>query len=98
MWAGFCTRGDRVWWNRVYGPVLDCCASRGLAFGVLLGDSCGGRRGRGASAGSFRDGFGIRFPNLARSPASSVPGRWRVVNPWEATARTARWNRGGKKA
>jgi hypothetical protein len=46
----------------------------------------------------FETGLEFRFPNLAWSPASSVPGRSRVVNPWVATARTAHWNRGGKKA
>jgi hypothetical protein len=40
--------------------------------------------------------FDVRDP--AWSPVGTVHGRWRVVKPWEATARTAHWNQGGKKA
>jgi hypothetical protein len=44
----------------------------------------------------FETSLEFDISNLARSPVSAVC--WRVVNPWEATARTAHWNRGGKKA
>jgi hypothetical protein len=46
----------------------------------------------------FETSLEFDVPNLTWPPASTLPGHWRVGNPWETTARTTDWNQGGKKA